>query len=483
MNENIPGSQDLIKQKNLAEDLLAYAKIQLTMELRFLDVSINRLQPFVLAGNETMTDGKAYAYDPQHMINQYKLDKNLVARSYLHTVLHCIFHHIFQASGMDRRLWDLASDIAVEYVICSLDARSVRSKAEKEQKEVFAWLEKEIHEITAEKIYRFLRDHPLDAGEERRLSRLFHADAHHIWYSPQPMQSSESRAGGNQGTRYQAANEKGKKTEGGSSLSDLTKKETSDKESQNDGDDGLSEEWKEIARRMQTDLETMARKKGRKNASLLQSLKQLNRERYDYSTFLRRFSVMGEHLKINPDEFDYIFYTYGLRRYGNMPLIEPLEYSEDRHVKEFVIAIDTSGSVKGPLVQKFVQKTYNILISTESFASRVNVHIIQCDREIREHVKISTLDEFNNYIRSMTLKGFGGTDFRPVFSYVNELVEKKEFKNLRGLLYFTDGHGEFPRRRPPYEAAFVFLSYADNNLRIPPWAIPLILEEEEIEHL
>ena len=66
-------------------------------------------------------------------------------------------------------------------------------------------------------------------------------------------------------------------------------------------------------------------------------------------------------MRINDDEYDYIFYTYGLRQYKNMPLIEPLEYKEVKRIREFVIAIDTSGSTSGELVQRFMQKTYNIL--------------------------------------------------------------------------------------------------------------------------
>lgn len=72
-------------------------------------------------------------------------------------------------------------------------------------------------------------------------------------------------------------------------------------------------------------------------------------------------------MKTNEDEFDYIFYTYGLQLYQNIPLIEPLEYKETKAIKEFIIAIDTSGSTSGEIVQNFVQKTYNILKSTESF--------------------------------------------------------------------------------------------------------------------
>lgn len=39
-----------------------------------------------------------------------------------------------------------------------------------------------------------------------------------------------------------------------------------------------------------------------------------------------------------------------------MLLIEPLEYKEDKVIKDFVIAIDTSGSCAGELVKKFLNK-------------------------------------------------------------------------------------------------------------------------------
>lgn len=94
--------------------------------------------------------------------------------------------------------------------------------------------------------------------------------------------------------------------------------------------------------------------------------------------------------------------------YKNMPLIEPLEYKDVKAIKEFVIAIDTSGSVNGEQVQSFINKTYNIMKSTESFFSKINVHIIQCDTEIQEDAKITNQEEFDTYIQTMQLKGFGG---------------------------------------------------------------------------
>ena len=87
-----------------------------------------------------------------------------------------------------------------------------------------------------------------------------------------------------------------------------------------------------------------------------------------------------------------------------MPLIEPIENKEVKRIKEFVIAIDTSGSVEGDEVQAFIEKTYNILKSTESFFGKINIHIIQCDAEIQEHVKITNQEEFDEYIKDLSSK-------------------------------------------------------------------------------
>ena len=78
----------------------------------------------------------------------------------------------------------------------------------------------------------------------------------------------------------------------------------------------------------------------------------------------------------------------------------------------------------------------------------------------------------------MDIHGLGGTDFRPVFDYVNQLLIKKEFINLKGLIYFTDGCGFFPPYKPKYETAFVFIDNEYNIPDVPPWAIKLVLTEE-----
>ena len=148
--------------------------------------------------------------------------------------------------------------------------------------------------------------------------------------------------------------------------------------------------------------------------------------------------------------------------------------------QEFVIASDTSGSVSGDLVQRCVTKTYNILRQQENFFTKINLHIIQCDAEVQEDRKITSQKDFDNYLDTMQLHGFGGTDFRPVFQYVDELVRSGECTNLKGMIYFTDGRGIFPEKKPDYDAAFVFLDDGYDPPDVPVWAIKLVLLSEEI---
>ena len=62
---------------------------------------------------------------------------------------------------------------------------------------------------------------------------------------------------------------------------------------------------------------------------------------------------------------------------------------------------------------------------------------------------------------------------------MDELIRTGEFHHLKGLLYFTDGLGRFPARRPAYDAAFLFLGSQYEDADLPPWAMKLVLDERE----
>ena len=238
--------------------------------------------------------------------------------------------------------------------------------------------------------------------------------------------------------------------------------------------------WDDIREKMQTEMESFGDEKDNgAGQSMLEKIKAENRERHDYRQFLKKFAVLKEEQQIDADAFDYGFYAYGLSLYGNMPLIEPLETKEVKKVEEFIIAIDTSMSCSGELVKHFLEETWSILRETDSFFHTVNIHIIQCDEAVRKDDKIISKEELEEYMKNLEIEGKGGTDFVPVFTYVQELLRRKEFSNLRGLLYFTDGKGRFPKKMPPYQTAFVLVQKEFEEVEVPPWAIRIYQTEED----
>ena len=212
-------------------------------------------------------------------------------------------------------------------------------------------------------------------------------------------------------------------------------------------------------------------------AALMANIKS-QRQKRSYREFLKKFSVLREEIKADPDEFDLGYYNYGLRTYGNIPLIEPLESRENKKIQEFVIVVDTSYSTSGKLIENFLKETFGILTETDSFFVKSRVRIIQCDDRVQMDEEVKNEYEINALMNRFTVVGGGGTDFRPAFRYVNNLIEEKKLKNMRGLLYFTDGKGIYPRKRPPYKCAFLYLEDYD-EAAVPPWAIRMRLTQEE----
>lgn len=446
--------ENLQKMEALAAEILRMAKNKLLVNLRFLDVALSRPNPESAADKTTSvaTDGAVFIYSPRHIITTFRLEEDMVTRTFLHLIFHCVFKHMFVNSLINTELWDIACDIAVESAINDLELDYLGTLRAGQQKQMIEGYKGEIKTLSAEKIYRFLLDKKLPQKSIDTLKMLFKADDHFLWYLTDAQKSAAGIPGYGQD---------------GEAVLFFDRS-------------AIEADWAGIGESMLVDIETFGKQRGTEAGLLTQNLREVNRERYDYTEFLKKFAVRGEIMKINPDEFDYNYYTYGLALYENLPLIEPLEYKDTKAIRDFVIAIDTSGSTSGELVQKFVQKTFNILKSAESFFTKINLHIIQCDAAIQEDVKITTQEEFDAYLRSMQIHGLGGTDFRPVFSYVNSLVEIGEFTNLKGLIYLTDGFGEFPAKKPNHETAFVFIDDEPNNYKVPAWAIKLVLKSNEI---
>ena len=107
--------------------------------------------------------------------------------------------------------------------------------------------------------------------------------------------------------------------------------------------------------------------------------------------------------------------------------------------------------------KRFLEETFQIIRQRDSFFRKSHIRIIQCDNQVHADTVIESEEDIARLLKDFSLIGGGGTDFRPAFAYVNRLLDEGVFHNLRGLLYFTDGKGIYPAKRPPYETAFIFI--------------------------
>ena len=244
----------------------------------------------------------------------------------------------------------------------------------------------------------------------------------------------------------------------------------------------LEGDWKETSRRMEAEILASGKEASDERGSLDRILSISNRRRTDYREFLRKFAILREVTTIDPDSFDYGFYHYGLEMYGNMPLIEENEYREMNNLRTLVIAIDTSASCQDVLVQRFLNETASVLRSIGQFFATSSVYIVECDEHVQQEILLHGPDDLEKYASAFHVKGGFGTDFRPVFAWVEEKRRTGEIGDMQALMYFTDGMGVYPEKPTDYDTAFVFFNDEEmDDTKVPDWAFRLYIDGEKIK--
>ena len=540
--------------------ILNQAKIELSLSMRYLSRALDKLS-FQMDFNTRRigTEGEIIHFHPEFVFQLYVESPQKLYRLYMHSLLHCLFRHMFKTEDKEEELWNLATDIHVEYVLDSMDIPLLYRPAYPFRENYFQKLEKEVKSLSAERIYAYLLEQNLSYEEKERLEQEFVKDDHSFWAKlseeERPVNTEDAgdtddaenseeaeRTGDTEGKRNaEAAEDTGSpeaenEPNSPNSPNDLTEDRNSPSQSAKDGDrqsdtvkegdsqsdkvkDGegreeekngaqgsgestepekegqsnkgkksagedaesrekrrkaLDKDWEDIGKR--TEEEMKDEKEGEKSEKLSWFL-HLEHKRYTpFQDFLRKFSVDREELKTDPESFDYGYYYFGLSQYGNMPLIEENEYREKRKIPELVIAIDTSYSTKGEMVKRFLEEAMAILADKEAFFTKCRVHIIECDDRIRKDLLIEDAEEMERYRERFEVSGGYGTDFRPVFHYIEDLQKKGELKELKALLYFTDGRGRYPKNAPAYTAAFIFPKGEDiDDENAPFWALKLYI--------
>lgn len=411
-----------------ANQIMKIARDAIMIKYRFFDIPLAKYAIDIkddfgqikVTGNKLEIDGKL-------LLKTYLKEPEIGVRLLLHVIFHSLFMHYYGDKPDNAYLYNIACDIAVENVILELSSNIGTLYRDDEEKSELLVIRKKSPVMTAAGIYKYLLTEK-DEAKVRQLKRLFEIDVHANGYVEEVPEEIMI----------------------------------------------LEEDWKKISAKVLSEISRFA--KNIDSESLSANLKDATVRKISYEDVLKKFAILTEDIKINPDEFDYVYYTYGLRLYENIPLIEPLEYTEDKKIRDFVVVIDTSASCSNSLISEFLTKTYKILSDSESFTQKVNIHMIAADAQVLWDKVITDKTDIVNAVTNFELTGHGATDFRPAFEYVDGLIRKKELKNLKGMIYFTDGYGIYPDKSPDYGVVFAYTSEDINRPKAPNWATMVVVD-------
>ena len=135
------------------------------------------------------------------------------------------------------------------------------------------------------------------------------------------------------------------------------------------------------------------------------------------------------------------------KRFLGQDMYLPSLYSE--RLESIVVAVDTSGSITDEELQIFASETSAILASMDP----EKIEFLQCDTAINQH---------DTYTREslplkVEFKGRGGTDFAPVWEYIEE-----NHLNPKACIYLTDLYPCCWGEQPPYPVLWISTTDVDD---------------------
>ena len=418
-------------QNEVVGEILSVARDRICRAHPYLATALARLVPSEDESIATAaTDGARLVCNPAWLRDCFLEDEAAVTYLLLHGLMHCLLGHIFIVKDDAPPPVHLACDLQAAFLLedhlpefCPFR----REACYLELKQRFGWIN-DLHELAnALGKDAWVRDHQEEIG------KLLSSDEHALWRKAREEESARCTG----------------------------------------GSEGIAEGWRRTARGLRMGSGGTAIGSG--TASLRQKLVLGAAERTEFAAYLHKYASLRGNARDDPDSFQTALYLYGSEVCG-APLIEPLEYREEKRIDTLVIAIDTSGSCARGLTQRFLELTRDILCSGGLFFRRFNLRILQCDVQVQRDDCITDMRAFERYIDDLTIVGGGGTDFRPVFARIDEHIASGALRGLKGMLYFSDGRGIFPSEPPDYEVTFAFLKHRFDDIDVPNWVRRLVID-------
>jgi len=421
---------------------LLKARTSLLLDHPFFGSLCLRMEPVEDSACATAwTDGCTLAYNPKYVSG---LSDDQVQGLMAHTVMHPACQHHVRRCGRDARLWNMACDHAINWIL--LDAGITLPPK---------YLDNPAHHgLTADEIYAELK---AESGSQDRPS-LSSGDGEAEGEAEWDGLPGDTKEGDDLGGDL----ESGTGEAGGDDHVDdgVSGDDPADGAGDNSGDPGGSGEVRDAQRDVEggSSLESgtdelwelalaQAAQQARDMGDLPGGLERLVTEvlspRLDWQELLEKF--------ISERARDDYSWTPPNKRYLHMDVILPS--LSHRKLPEVVLALDTSGSVSGREMDQFAAELSGIL---ETFDT--TIHVAYCDMQLVGSDTFGRID----LPLELSPEGGGGTDYRPVFKWVESLGIDPAC-----LVYLTDMECmHFPEREPEYP---VLWARTGGGGKVPPF--------------
>ena len=168
-------------EEEMCIKILELIRSELYLDFRYLDSALSALSFGAHESIQSMaTDGISLYYSSEQTLRLYRSNPKYLNRSYLHSVLHCIFRHLWMRGKREPVIWNIACDIAVEWVIDTLKRPSVDRILSLTRIRYYEHLKNAHIPVSAAAIYQDLLN-VTDHEQQLKLQLEFYTDDHRFW--------------------------------------------------------------------------------------------------------------------------------------------------------------------------------------------------------------------------------------------------------------------------------------------------------------
>jgi len=379
------------------QDKLTKAKAKLMLEHPYFGTVASSIP--LEKNNEILTftsDGLKMRYNSEYLD---KLSVEEVEFVMANGAMHAVLKHHERLNGRTKWLWQTATD----YVVNAMLVKNGMQLPE------YAYFEEKFDGMYVEEVYEMLRAEMMDNSDHSM--------------EQETEQVTDSDETGVENLHMQKEH-----------TPDMHAQETLEEENADEEEEeSASPDIDELTEEMKERLEQIFQK-SKRQGNLPKDLDILVPEYFSHKVDWREFlyGYIASHAKTS--------YTFTP---PNMKFLYRGIYlpSMSSDLLRVIVAVDTSGSVDESLLSTFLGEISAMMQQYPNY----EIDLITADAKIQS-VKTFLPGEPLVY----AVSGGGGTDFRPVFEYIDRHID---YPTL--LIYFTDGDGTYPTEEVSYDVLWV----------------------------